>query len=185
GGLVILLLIFGLVLIRYKNRLAKIKLANELKRAQENELQLNLELKNKELASETLKNAEQNEMLNAIQEELKKIKNLNSGSNVNQAIHRLQSKIRSDSPQNNWEEFEWRFTKVYESFYRKLNQLHPNLSVHDKRLCALLRLNFSTKEIASITKNSVKSVENSRTRLRKKLGLTNQKIELSTYLSKL
>lgn len=86
---------------------------------------------------------------------------------------------------NNWEEFELRFSNVYESFYKKLDALHPNLSALDKRICALIKLNLSTKEIANITKSSIRSIENIRTRLRKKIGLTNSKTDLNKYLLEL
>jgi DNA-binding NarL/FixJ family response regulator len=94
-------------------------------------------------------------------------------------------KIKQNSALNNWEEFEYRFSNVHESFYEKLNKFHPDLSTLDKRICALLKLNLSTKEIANLTKTSIKSVENTRTRLRKKLGLTHTDKNLSSYLSEL
>jgi hypothetical protein len=69
-----------------------------------------------------------------------------------------------------WEDFELNFTNVYDSFYEKLNERHSHLTVFDKRIRTLIKLNPSTKEIARLTKTSVKSIENIRTRLRKKIG---------------
>src|SRR5690606_11119797 len=183
GGLVILLLILSIFMIRYKNRLVKIKLENQLKELKEKELKLELELKNKALASKTIRETEQNELINIVQKDLKEIQSKAIQSETKQALNQLFNKIKFNSSQNNWEEFDMRFSNVYESFFEKLNKLHPNLSPHDKRICALIKLNLSTKEIANLTKTSVKSVENTRTRLRKKLGLTNQKIDLTKYLS--
>ncbi len=184
-GLIILLLILLLIMIRYKNRLMKAKLENELNEAKENELKLALELKNKELASKTIKETEQSELINLVRKDLKEIQSMAVQTETKRALNQLVKKIKTNSSQNNWEEFDLRFSHVYESFYKKLNQIHPNLSAYDKRICALIKLNLTTKEISNISKTSVKSVENTRTRLRKKLGLTNQKIDLSKYLDEL
>lgn len=184
-GLIILLLILSLFMIRYKNRLVKAKLENELNEAKENELKLALELKNKELASKTIKETEQSELIDSVRKDLKEIQSMAVQTETKKALNQLVKKIKTNSSQNNWEEFDLRFSHVYESFYRKLNQIHPNLSAYDKRICALIKLNLTTKEISNVSKTSVKSVENTRTRLRKKLGLTNQKIELSKYLDEL
>ncbi len=185
GGLVILLLVLFIFMIRYKNRLVKIKLENEVKELREKELKLEIELKNRELASKTIRETEQSELINIVQKDLKEIQSKAMQSETKHALNQLVYKIKSNASQNNWEEFELRFSHVYESFYEKLNTLHPNLSPHDKRICALIKLNLTTKEIANITKTSLKSIENNRTRLRKKLGLTNSKIDLTTYLSNL
>src|SRR5690606_15663591 len=157
-------------MIRYKNRLVKVKLENELKELREKELKLELELKNKELASKTIRETEYSELINIVQKDLKEIQSKALQSETKHALNQLVHKIKSSASQNNWEEFELRFSHIYESFYEKLNHLHPTLSSHDKRICALIKLNLSTKEIANLTKTSVKSIENTRTRLRKKLG---------------
>jgi DNA-binding NarL/FixJ family response regulator len=183
GGLTILLLVLSLFMIRYRNRLEKEKLANQLKESREKELKLELELKNKELASKTIRQTEHDELINLVQKDLKEIQAKARLSETKQALNQLVNKIKSNALQNNWEEFELRFSNVYESFYEKLDELHPHLNSHDKRICALIKLNLTTKEIANLTKTSIKSVENTRTRLRKKLGLTHLKIDLSKYLS--
>ena len=183
GGLTILLLVLSLFMIRYRNRLEKAKLANQLKESREKELKLELELKNKELASKTIRQTEHDELINLVQKDLKEIHSKATQSETKHSLNQLFNRIKSNTSQNNWEEFELRFSNVHESFYKKLDELHPNLNSHDKRICALIKLNLSTKEIANLTKTSVKSVENIRTRLRKKLGLTNLKVDLNRYLS--
>lgn len=69
-------------------------------------------------------------------------------------------------------------------FYEKLEKKFPNLTDKEKRLSALLRLNLSSKELASIFGISVKSVEVNRYRLRKKLNLKKEE-NLSNVLGKL
>lgn len=185
GTLIIILLILTIIIIRYKNRFTKAKLENELKVSKEKELKLALELKNKELASKTIKETEQIELINKVQKDLKQIQFKTAQSDTRIALNELVNTIKTNASQSNWEEFELRFANVYESFYQKLDEKHPNLTAYDKKICALIKLNLSIKEMANLTQTSTKSIENIRTRLRKKLGITNTKIELNTYLFKI
>jgi len=70
--------------------------------------------------------------------------------------------------------FEANFDLIHDSFFRNLKKRSPNLTNHDLKLCAYLRLNLSTKEIAQLTGNSVRGVEVARYRLRKKLNLSQE-----------
>jgi len=63
------------------------------------------------------------------------------------------------------------FQEVYVGFYKKLNEQFPNLTPNDLRLCAFLRLNMTSKEIAELTFQSPESLKTARYRLRKKIGL--------------
>ncbi|MDE7071815.1 MAG: LuxR C-terminal-related transcriptional regulator, partial [Bacteroidales bacterium] len=80
-----------------------------------------------------------------------------------------------------WQEFESRFERVHISFLKNLQKQYPDLSPTEKRLCAFLRLNMTTKEIANIMHVSSRAVEQSRYRLRKKLGLK-KKQDINTFL---
>ncbi len=84
---------------------------------------------------------------------------------------------------NIWSEFEKRFNDVHADFYRKLGDAHPDLTPNERKLCAFSKLNMSSKEIASITFQNVKSIDMARYRLRKKLGL-NEEDSFLTYISK-
>lgn len=72
-----------------------------------------------------------------------------------------------------WDDFQHYFENVHPDFYSRLDEMHPNLTAKDRRLCALISLGMSTKDIASVVCLEVRSVESSRNRLRKKLGLDN------------
>lgn len=60
---------------------------------------------------------------------------------------------------------------MHQDFFKKLSDKYPMLTNTDKKLCAMLKMNMSSKEIAELTNISVRSVELSRYRLRKKIGL--------------
>jgi hypothetical protein len=81
-----------------------------------------------------------------------------------------------------WNEFEVRFQQVHNDFYKKLNDINPELSTNERRLCAFLKLNMTTKEISTITGQIPRSIDVARTRLRKKLNLTNSEVSLIEFL---
>ncbi len=71
----------------------------------------------------------------------------------------------------NHPEFTTRFSEIYPEFYEKLKRIDPKLLKTEIKFCALLYLNFSTKDIAEYTFVTVKAVQHSKFRLRKKLNI--------------
>ena len=94
-------------------------------------------------------------------------------------IHELES----NSGMISWEEFEIRFQEVHTDFYSNLRKSYPELSNNEIRLCAFLKLNMTTKEIAAITYQSLNSIKVARYRLRKKLGLSKEH-NLNAFLAR-
>ncbi len=74
--------------------------------------------------------------------------------------------------ESDWTLFLIKFEQKHSSFFRIMKERFPELTPSDLRLSACLKMNLCTKEIAALTSLSVRAVENSRYRLRKKLGLT-------------
>lgn len=70
-----------------------------------------------------------------------------------------------------WEEFETRFSKVHDEFYKKLRINYPQLTPTEIKICAFLKLNMNTKDIASLTNRSPRTIENTRQSIRKKLTI--------------
>ena len=81
-----------------------------------------------------------------------------------------------------WKDFEARFEKVHVQFFKNLSKSYPDLTVNEKRLCAYLRLNMTTKEIAAMIHATPRAVEQARYRLRKHLGLGRDE-DLANFLS--
>lgn len=100
---------------------------------------------------------------------------------IKEIIHNLQSGINDDI----WEEFELRFNQIHKDFYQRLNARFPDLSTNDKKLCAFLKLQMTTKEISAITSLSIKSIETARSRLRKKLNLKDKPEKIADFLNKI
>lgn len=182
-GLLALLLILASFLYHYRNKLKRTQLEKQLVTAKQKELNNDLELKNKELIGKAMVEVHRTEIIEDILKDLKSIKLKTDKKETQNAIDYIANRLKRDTPTDVWKEFEVRFEQVHESFYTNLEQAHPELSAKDKRLCALLKLNLTSKEIAQITGQPTKSVENARTRLRKKLEITNSQTELNSYLS--
>jgi len=138
-------------------------------------LHLDIENKNRELGMATMNLVKRNELLNNIKEELTKSKSLNEVKNVIQLIN---SSLNNTS---DWKLFEEAFNNVDKDFMKKIKSMHPSITTNDLRLCAYLRLNLSSKEIAPLLNISHKSVEVKRYRLRKKMGLDHDQ-SLSDYI---
>jgi DNA-binding CsgD family transcriptional regulator len=79
------------------------------------------------------------------------------------------------SDDDQWEQFQNNFDLIHENFFMKLKEKYPALTPSDLRLSALLRLNYSSKEIARMLNLTPRGVEAARYRLRKKLALDSDK----------
>lgn len=178
--LVIILLLYGRLRIQNKHS----KLKHDHLELEKKHLQEELEFKNKELTTNVMYLVKKNELINSISENL--IKSKKYFKKENQAIiDRVLLDLQSSVDKDIWKEFEIRFQQVHERFYRKLNARYPDLTANEKKLCAFLRLNMTTKEISAITRQSQNSIEVARTRLRKKLNISNKKISLVAFLSQI
>ncbi|HMZ25607.1 MAG TPA: hypothetical protein PLG24_11720 [Saprospiraceae bacterium] len=91
-------------------------------------------------------------------------------ANLARIIHRLQHESTLDE---DWERFSHYFNEVNQGFILRLKEKYPNLTPNDHRLAAYLRMNLSTKDIAALSNISIRGVEGSRYRLRKKMNLEN------------
>jgi DNA-binding CsgD family transcriptional regulator len=125
-----------------------------------------------------------NELINSVAERLLKVQG-NLLPENQKVVHDIVIDLQHEADNDSWKEFELRFNQVHSDFYNNLRKLYPDLSPAEEKLCAFLRLNMSSKEIAAITQQSIKSVEVARARLRKKLNLTNTTSNLVTHLSNL
>jgi DNA-binding CsgD family transcriptional regulator len=105
-----------------------------------------------------------------------------------QAVNELKKMIKTlsedDQMDQEWENFTKHFDKVHSDFVVSLKEKHPSITGNEIKLCAYLRMNLSTKEIAQLMNISVRGVEISRYRLRKKLGLASE-VSLFDYLIQL
>ena len=162
-----------------KKELALKELSNTkaLVEAKNDQLNQSIENKNRELAISTMSMIKKNTLLSSIKNHLVKIKDI---SELKDVISSIDKNINND---DDWNFFEEAFNNADQDFLKKIKETHPKLTPNDLRLCAYLRLNLSSKEIASLLNISSKSVEIKRYRLRKRMKLEHSTNLISYILS--
>jgi DNA-binding CsgD family transcriptional regulator len=161
-------------LIEENNLLLEIKeLENEqqLMKVRNEQLSLDVNTKNRELALSNMSLIKKDELLSLIKEDLKKSSDEASSRSLKSVINTINKNISED---NAWNVFKEAFDSADKDFLKKVKQAHTSLTPNDLRLCAYLRLNLSSKEIAPLLNISVRSVEIKRYRLRKKMDLLHE-----------
>ena len=144
----------------------------EIMKLYNDKLQAEISHKNMQLADSTLSIIRKNEVLIEIKTELEKQKEELGSRYPARYLQRLTTLIdRNISNDNDWEIFEALFDQAHENFFKRLKQSYPDLTQSDLKLCAYLKLNLSSKEIAPLLNISIRGVEIRRYRLRKRLAL--------------
>ncbi len=128
-----------------------------------------LEIKKREITSYAIRVVNLTEMKGTLVENLKKALYLEDDKK-DEILKQMLSSLTVDS-KSVWNEFETHFNAVFDDFYTNLDRTYPDLSTNERKLCAFLKLNLSTKEIAALTFQNPKSVDMARYRLRKKMNL--------------
>jgi len=169
-----------------ERRLAELALMEiEAEKAKLMELEIDrigreLESNQKSVTAATLKLIQNSERDARTIERLQDIEK-NADAEGRQKINSLISDYKRLSYNSNWDEFEILFEKVHNSFYEKLNTQFPTLTANDRKICAFLKLNMSSKEIAQITFQSDEALKKARLRLRQKLEI-DRETNLVTFL---
>ena len=188
GALFFLLLTAFLLIVLMRGKIKngklqqeKLKLEHENLELERRTLQESLEFKEKELTANALYLLKNNELISDIAEKLIQAKATFKKENQ-KIIHDIIFELRASQNTHIWEEFETHFIQVHSDFYEALKERFPNLTSNEKKLCAFLRLNMSTKDISAITYQSVNSITVARSRLRKKLNIDGEDVNLVNFL---
>ncbi|MDQ8003882.1 MAG: triple tyrosine motif-containing protein [Pedobacter sp.] len=157
---------------QYMHQLEIDKSDKEIIKLKNEKLELEIETKNTELASNTMHLVQKADLMSKIKGELfklkKEIKDDTYSADFNKIIRLLNAEEKSDE---SWEQFTVHFDKVHVDFLKHLKEAYPAITSNELRLSAYLKMNLSTKEIAKLMKISPRGVEIGRYRLRKKLNI--------------
>jgi len=145
-------------------------------------LEYKVEIKDKELMVNTLNSVQSQKLMVSIAEELREILSISDDERIEEHIRSVINKLTISSSDAIWEEFSNYFISVHSEFFTNLHNICPQLTKNEIKICALLKLNLSTKDISAITMQSPRSVDVARYRLRKKLNL-NPDENLLVFLS--
>ena len=144
----------------------------ELLQLKEEKMQSELQHLKNLLAASTMNLVVKNEFIETIKENLKEVKLKRKNTETRKALEKIEKKIDSTLRiQEDWKQFEHHFNQVHGDFLARLREAYLDLSPNEQKLCAFLRLNLNTKDIANLMGISLRGVEIARYRLRKKLTL--------------
>jgi len=158
--------------LQYLHQLEIKKSEAEIVKLNNEKLEAELQLKNKELATTSINLVQRGEVLHKIKDEVLRMKKTGNEHEHNEEdFRKIIRMLEPEKVKHDWEQFALHFNHVHDEFLVALKREYPGLTPNEIKLCAYLRLNISSKEIAHIMNINVKSVELSRYRLRKKLQL--------------
>jgi DNA-binding CsgD family transcriptional regulator len=156
------------------NALEKLSLQSqeEITRLQNEKLESELRHMNNELATSTMHLLNKNEFITGIKNQLGHILKKNGHDEIKKELTQISKNIEQNiSADADWEHFQFHFDRVHGDFTNRFKASFPGLSPQEIKLSAYLRMNLSSKEIAQLLNISVRGVEISRYRLRKKIHL--------------
>ena len=158
------------------------KTESELVALRNERLEADLNFKNTELASSAMHLVKKGEILTKVKNELSHIaKKIDNEYTITELKKMIKTLSEDEHLDEEWEYFTKHFDKVHSDYIVHLKEIHPNITNNEIKLCAYLRMNLSTKEMAQLMNISVRGVEISRYRLRKKLNLPTE-VNLFDYL---
>ncbi|MBN2668007.1 MAG: inorganic phosphate transporter [Bacteroidales bacterium] len=141
--------------------------------------------KKQELMNFALSIIQKNEFLEKLKAKINKLKDKSdlelNHDDLNKLSRLINENLNLDKEREN---FDLYVSDMNSEFFFRLNKKYPGLTENDKKLCALIRLKLSSKEIASLINISPKSVEVNRYRLRKKMNIQHDE-RLSDVINKL
>ncbi len=167
-----LIFVYYLYILRKRVFIQKAIIHQKEKEQLENEKQKRLQelaAKNRELTSFATYVVQKNELIDQLKESIQSIQQNTAGA---EALKRVEDIIRTEAYQEkDWNTFKIHFENVQPYFFERLQNHCPKLSSNDLRICAYLKMNLSTKEIAALMNITPKSVRMNKYRLKKKLKL--------------
>lgn len=158
---------------RKNSRLISIKAEQELRH------------KNEIIKVQQLQQYEEQNNMTKLSEELIETVNISDNREMRNALRHIIHRLNKKNGSNNyWAEVEKTLANNNDVFFENLLKEYPNLTKNERKLCTLIHMNLSTKEIANITHQSIGSINVARSRLRQKFGLTDSDISLIVFLDK-
>jgi tetratricopeptide (TPR) repeat protein len=155
-----------------------VKAIEEQKVLKEQQMHNEIEFKESQLSALTFQMLQKNELLQELKEKI----TLSSDNNLEQSISKIINK--SMNQDHDWTDFNAHFESINKNFYTRIKQAFPDISPNELKICALIKMNLSIKEMADILNISPDSVKTARYRLRKKLQL-NTEDNLTDFILKL
>ena len=147
-------------------------------------LNAELELKHKELTALAINLVDKNEFLMKLKEqaeEIGKAKPTEVGPLVRMITRSININARGEE---SWQVFETQFKAIHTGFMEYISSKYPDLTVMEMKVCTLLKINLSSKEIASMLNLGIRAIEDYRLNIRKKMNLE-KSVNLAQYITQI
>jgi len=183
--IIVCIIIITTLVFQYKTKQKSQVEKLNLYKAHHKELEDKLNLRTRELIAYTIDLTRKDQVLQSVEQQLQFARNEMNEKGYSDT--HLRTAIRELKPNNLKRTnvaFEKQFVEMDPVFYRELNERFDSLTPNERKLCAFLKLNLTTKEISEITQQSTRAIEVARYRLRKKMNL-DRKENLVSYISKI
>ena len=177
--LIVCVLLLLVVLQGWRNKHKIVLLEKQQQELNRKYLKDVIDNKEKELTSQVTLLAQMQQQVDELIQKTSKILNDNSTEQVK--LKKIESLLKADPIHRLKNDFDVRLTSNNEDFFSLLLNKYPELSPVELKLCAYLRLNPSSKDLALITNRSMRTIESTRTNIRKKMNLNSQE-NLVTHL---
>lgn len=177
-GVVIILTITSVLIIKLQKAKARIVHFEKMR------IEEKLDNNNREIVTNVMTSIRRNKAISDLCARLLEIEKKAAKVETRQAISKIYSDLNKAKDLSIWKDFELRFNQVHTNFHSVLHQRFPELTPSELRLCAFLRMNMSTKDISELIGVHPRSVDNARSKIRKKLRL-NQDEKLVSFLLKI
>ncbi len=148
------------------------------------QLEIKIGHKNKELAMSTMHLVQRSKLIQQLKETIQKVAKNTNDQEAAKELKKINRLLNENTQlSEGWDQFAHHFDQVHIDFLQKIREKYPQLTANDEKLCAYLRMNLSTKEMAPLMNISIRGVEVARYRLRKKLDLDGS-VNLNEFMLK-
>lgn len=170
--------------LQYLHQLEKEHNEREIINLQKENLENEISYKNKELASTTMHLYKRGKLLSTLKEKLSNVvKDMPEDASRKETMKLVRMLNEEEKRDNDWEQFAVHFDDVHNNFLSNLKKTYPGLTQSDLKICAYIKMNLSSKEVAQLLNISPKGVEVARYRLRKKLNISSSATSLYDALT--
>jgi DNA-binding CsgD family transcriptional regulator len=181
GYLLYLLFKYRLNILQKRFEKESLHKEREIVKLKNDKLNTDLDFKTKELAQSTMHVIRKNEDMIEIRNIINEVVPLSTNegkSKLTKLLRHIDSKLDDSS---NWEYFEYNFNLIHNNFLKRFAEQYPDINHNDLKICAYIRMNLSTKEIANLLNISYRTIESTRYRIRKKINIDTD-ITLNDYI---
>lgn len=175
-----LFIIVGIVALVY----SRYRLERKNRELQRRQAEQDINYKNEIIKIQRLQQYQEQNNLEELVEVLNNAVNITDNREMRNELRRIIRQMQQRASGEDWKEVETTLVGMNDVFFDNLLKEFPNLTKNERKLCTLIHMNLSTKEIANITHQSTGSINVARSRLRQKFGLTDSDISLIAFLDR-